>query len=160
MPNRVPPKQLHIQQLTEALSDVDVIIGPTISDLAILKNDLVNLPEKASKLPKKFKLQYNGFRDFIYKALVKREIDKLIFGEEVVAREEENVIPISSNRQYLSAVLLLCPPKTLIPFSKRDFARYAPSCPVTPVTNAFFFISIWNSDMSIKLRIIFLTNLF
>ena len=96
MPNRVPPKQVHIKQLTESLSEIDVIIGPTISDLAVLKNDLVNLPAKASKLPKKFKVQYSGFRDFIYKALVKREIDKLIFGEEVVAREEENVIPISS----------------------------------------------------------------
>ena len=96
IPNRVPPKQIHIQQLTKALSDVDVIIGPVISDLAVLKNDLINLPSKTSKLSKKFKGQYNGFRDFIYKALVQREIDKLIYGKEVDAIKEENVIPISS----------------------------------------------------------------
>ena len=96
IPNRVPPKQIHIQQLTKALSDIDVIIGPVISDLAILKNDLINLPSKTSKLSKKFKVQYNGFRDFIYKALVQREIDKLIYGKEVDAIKEENVIPISS----------------------------------------------------------------
>ena len=61
MPNRVPPKQIHIEQLTTALSDVDTIIGPTISDLAILKNDLVNLPRKSKNLPQKFKYQYAGF---------------------------------------------------------------------------------------------------
>jgi len=93
MPNKVPPNQLHIDQLTSALSDIDVIIGPTISDIAILKNDLKNVRNKISKLPTKFKNQYLGFRDFIYKALVKREIDRLIDVEE----NHENVIPISKN---------------------------------------------------------------
>ena len=72
-----------------------MIIGPTISDLAVLKNDLTNLPSKISKLPKKFKNQYNGFRDFIYKALVKREIDKLINNSDIEENKTENVIPIS-----------------------------------------------------------------
>ena len=40
IPNKVPPKQVHINQLVDALSEVDVIIGPTISDLAVFKNDL------------------------------------------------------------------------------------------------------------------------
>ncbi len=100
MPNRVPPKQVHISQLTDSLSDIDVIIGPTISDIAILKNDLVNLPRKSSNLPAKFRSQFSGFRDFIYKALVKREIDRLINQEEpeVLSDENsvENVIPIST----------------------------------------------------------------
>ena len=95
MPNRVPPKQVHIEQLTNALSDVDTIIGPTISDLAILKNDLVNLPRKSKNLPQKFRNQYAGFREFIYKALVKREIDRLIGEEELEILPDENVIPIS-----------------------------------------------------------------
>ena len=95
MPNRVPPKQIHIEQLTTALSDVDTIIGPTISDLAILKNDLVNLPRKSKNLPQKFRNQYAGFREFIYKALVKREIDRLIGEEELEILPDENVIPIS-----------------------------------------------------------------
>ena len=96
MPNRVPPKQVHIEQLTTALSDVDTIIGPTISDLAILKNDLVNLPRKSKNLPQKFRNQYAGFREFIYKALVKREIDRLIVEKELATLPDENVIPISS----------------------------------------------------------------
>ena len=100
MPNRVPPKQVHISQLTDALSDIDVIIGPTISDIALLKNDLVNLPIRSSNLPEKFRSQFSGFRDFIYKALVKRELDRLINQEEpeIISDDNsvENVIPISS----------------------------------------------------------------
>ena len=95
IPNKVPHNQVHLGQLTDELSEIDVIIGPTISDLAVLKNDLTNLPGKISKLPKKFKNQYNGFRDFIYKALVKREIDKLINNADIEINNTENVIPIS-----------------------------------------------------------------
>jgi len=97
MPNKVPPNQLHIDQLTSALSDIDVIIGPTISDIAILKNDLINVRSKITKLPQKFKNQYLGFRDFIYKALVKKEIDRLIEVQENEESNTENVIPISKN---------------------------------------------------------------
>jgi chromosome partitioning protein len=95
IPNKVPHNQVHLDQLTNELSEIDVIIGPTISDLAVLKNDLTNLPSKLSKLPVKFKNQYKGFRDFIYKALVKREIDKLINNTDVEENITENVIPIS-----------------------------------------------------------------
>ena len=42
-----------------------------------------------------YKSQYLGFRDFIYKVLVKRKIDKLIAGVDIAENEEENVIPIS-----------------------------------------------------------------
>ena len=95
IPNKVPHNQVHLDQLTNELSEIDVIIGPTISDLAVLKNDLPNLPSKLSKLPKKFKNQYKGFRDFIYKALVKREIDKLMNNADIEENITENVIPIS-----------------------------------------------------------------
>ena len=100
IPNKVPPKQVHINQLVDALSDVDVVIGPTISDLAIFKNDLKGLSKKISNLPQSYKSQYVGFRDFIYKVLVKRQIDKLIAGDNEthnVSAETENVIPISKN---------------------------------------------------------------
>ena len=95
IPNKVPPKQVHINQLVDSLSDVDVVIGPTISDLAIFKNDFRSLPKKISNLPQSYKSQYLGFRDFIYKVLVKRKIDKLIDGEDIAENNEENVIPIS-----------------------------------------------------------------
>ena len=100
IPNKVPPKQVHINQLVDALSEVDVVIGPTISDLAVFKNDLKGLSKKISNLPQNYKSQYTGFRDFIYKVLVKRQIDKLIAGEnetQNVSAETENVIPISKN---------------------------------------------------------------
>ena len=66
IPNKVPPKQVHINQLVDSLTDVDVVIGPTISDLAIFKNDLRTLPKKISNLPQSYKSQYLRFRDFIY----------------------------------------------------------------------------------------------
>ena len=79
---------------------MDVVIGPTISDLAVFKNDLKGLSKKISNLPQNYKSQYIGFRDFIYKVLVKRQIDKLIAGNNEthnVSAETENVIPISKN---------------------------------------------------------------
>ena len=100
IPNKVPPKQVHINQLVDALSEVDVVIGPTISDLAVFKNDLKGLSKKISNLPQNYKSQYIGFRDFIYKVLVKRKIDKLIDDDNEthnVSAETENVIPISKN---------------------------------------------------------------
>ena len=63
----------------------------------LLKNDLVNVRSKINKLPQKFKNQYLGFRDFIYKALVKKEIDRLIQDQETEDSNAENVIPISKN---------------------------------------------------------------
>ena len=53
------------------------------------------MPKKISNLPQSYKSQYLGFRDFIYKVLVKRQIDKLIKGEDDVKNDKENVIPIS-----------------------------------------------------------------
>ena len=97
IPNKVPPKQVHINQLVDALSEVDVVIGPTISDLAIFKNDLKGLSKKISNLPQSYKSQYMGFRDFIYKVLVKRQIDKLIAGE-----NETHNVSVKQKTLYLS----------------------------------------------------------
>ena len=99
VPNRVPPNQIHLEGLTGQLKDIDVIIGPTISDLAILRNDLKNLPLKGYKNNKKLKEQFAGFQNFLYKALFSGEIDRLLRKDEHIVDEninnENNVVQLS-----------------------------------------------------------------
>ena len=99
VPNRVPPNQIHLEGLTGELKDIDVIIGPTISDLAILRNDLKNLPLKGYKNNKKLKEQFSGFQKFLYKALYSGQIDRLLQKDKHIVDEninnENNVVQLS-----------------------------------------------------------------
>ncbi len=99
VPNRVPPNQVHIEGLTGALKDIDVIIGPTISELAILRNNLKNIPTKVFKDNKKFKDQFSSFKQFLYKALVGGQIDKFLdvddFKVEPNSDNASNVVQLS-----------------------------------------------------------------
>ena len=78
LPNRVPPNQRYIHLLTDKMKDIDVIIGPTISELALLRNDLKFLPNEFNKLPNRFQIEFKNLMNFLNNALIGRGIDKIL----------------------------------------------------------------------------------
>ena len=99
MPNRVPHNQVNLSSLINSLQEVDVIVGPTLSDTAVLRNGLSKFSLKSSSLPNRFRSQYLDFNNFILKALVEGGLDKLLEEEEQDKAEDKkinNVIPISA----------------------------------------------------------------
>ena len=101
LPNRVPPNQRYISLLTDYLSEVDVIIGPTISDLALLRNGITAIQKIKSPYSKRFEIEYKNLSDFIFKALVNGGIDRLLKNDEkkladIDKIEGSNVIPLTA----------------------------------------------------------------
>ena len=88
-----------LNKLLTHSQDIDVIIGPTISELAILRNNLKNIPAKVFKDNKKFKDQFSSFKQFLYKALVGGQIDKFLdvddFKVEPNSDNASNVVQLS-----------------------------------------------------------------
>ena len=97
IPNRVSPNQRYIHLLTDKLKEIDVIIGPTMSELAILKNDLQFLPKDLHKLPIRFGNEFKNLMDFLDKALIGGGIDKLIESNLILEdNNQNNVVPITA----------------------------------------------------------------
>ncbi len=83
---------------------------PSFSGDQTYKDKSFNLKLKLIEETERFPELSIGFRDFIYKVLVKRQIDKLIAGENEThneSAETENVIPISKILMILSEFDLL-----------------------------------------------------
>ena len=101
LPNRVPPNQRYISLLTDYLSEVDVIIGPTISDLALLRNNLSSIQKHKNQNSKRFEIEYKNLSDFIFKALVNGGIDRLLKKDEhneneVNRSDKSNIIHLTA----------------------------------------------------------------
>ena len=97
IPNRVPPNQRYIHLLTDKLKDIDVIIGPTMSELAILRNDLQDLPSDFRNLPHRFSTEFKNLMEFLDKALIGGGIDKLLEENQIVPeKHHDNVVPLSA----------------------------------------------------------------
>ena len=97
MPNRVPPNQRYIHLLTDRLKEIDVIIGPTMSELAILRNDLKDLPLDYKNFPDRFRNEFKNLMEFLCKALIGRGIDKLLEENQYsLQKENDNVVPLTA----------------------------------------------------------------